>query len=64
MLPMDPQRRTLSIWFYSYMEANQQEARGMWLFVYFDEDRYDGTMWFSSLPKEQRSPLPSKEMPR
>ena len=63
-LPMDPKRRTISIWSYFYMEATQQEARGMWLFVYFDEDRYDGYMWFSSLPKEQRSLLSPKEMSR
>jgi len=40
------------MWSYYYGEANLKDARGMYLFVFFDQDRYDGYMWFSSLPKD------------
>lgn len=40
------------MWSYYYGEANLKDARGMYLFVFFDQDRYDGYMWFSSLLKE------------
>jgi hypothetical protein len=48
MLPIDPQPRTL--WAYFYAEGDLNDSRGMFLFVYFLRDRYDGYMWFSSLP--------------
>ena len=51
MLPVDPKLRTMPVWSYFYMEGTLQDVRGMWLFVYFDEDRYEGYMWFSSLQK-------------
>ena len=38
-------------WSYYYGEGNLKDARGMFLFVFFDNDRYDGYMWFSSLAK-------------
>lgn len=53
MLPMDPKLRTMSMWSYFYMEGTLEDIRQMWLFVYFDEDRYEGYMWFSSLPKQK-----------
>jgi hypothetical protein len=40
------------MWSYYYGEANLKDARGMYLFVFFDQDRYDGYMWFSSLSKD------------
>jgi len=40
------------MWSYYYGEASLKDARGMYLFVFFDQDRYDGYMWFSSLLKE------------
>ncbi|MFQ5539140.1 MAG: hypothetical protein ACE5FB_01970 [Candidatus Binatia bacterium] len=49
MLPFDTKSRT--IWSYYYEEGDLKDARRMFLFVYFDQDRYDGYMWFSSLPK-------------
>jgi hypothetical protein len=39
------------LWYYYYGEATMSDAQQMFLFVYFDRDRYDGYMWFSSLPK-------------
>jgi len=48
MLPIDPKPRTM--WTYYYGEGDLQDARGVYLFVHFDEDRYDGYMWFASLP--------------
>lgn len=49
MLPIDTQPRTL--WSYYYGEGDLKDSRQIFLFVYFDQDRYDGYMWFSSLPK-------------
>jgi len=40
------------MWSYYYGEANLKDARNVYLFVFFDQDRYDGYMWFSSLPKD------------
>ena len=48
MLPIDPKPRTM--WTYYYAEGDLQDARGIYLFVHFDQDRYDGYMWFASLP--------------
>jgi len=50
MLPIDPKPRTM--WSYYYEEGDLKDARRIFLFVYFDQDRYDGYMWFSSLPKQ------------
>lgn len=49
MLPIDTRPRTM--WSYHYEEGDLKDARRIFLFIYFDEDRYDGYMWFSSLPK-------------
>ncbi|MEE9123908.1 MAG: hypothetical protein V3U14_05340 [candidate division NC10 bacterium] len=49
MLPFDLKPRTM--WSYYYEEGDLKEARRIFLFVYFDQDRYDGYMWFSSLPE-------------
>jgi hypothetical protein len=40
------------MWSYYYEEGDLKDARRIFLFVYFDQDRYDGYMWFSSLPKK------------
>jgi hypothetical protein len=49
MLPVaHPTPRTM--WTYYYGEGDMKDGRGMYLFVFFDQDRYDGYMWFSSLP--------------
>jgi hypothetical protein len=39
------------MWTYYYGEGNMKDGRGMYLFVFFDQDHYDGYMWFSSLAK-------------
>lgn len=56
MLPVDPEVRT--IWSYSYSEASVQtggeasgDVRSLNLFVFFDQDRYAGYLWFSNIPK-------------
>ena len=49
MLPIHPKPRTM--WFYYYGEATMQDIRRVLLFVYFDGEKYDGYMWFSSFPK-------------
>jgi hypothetical protein len=48
MLPIDPKPKTL--WSYYYEEGDMKDMRRIFLFVFFDQDRYDGYMWFSSLP--------------
>ncbi|MBI2876415.1 MAG: hypothetical protein HYY20_06000 [Candidatus Tectomicrobia bacterium] len=59
MLPVGRTPRTL--WSYYYEEGSLEnmglvinklkDSRRIFLFVFFDQDRYDGYMWFSSLPK-------------
>lgn len=49
MLPTDSQPRTL--WTYYYENGTLEDARRFVLLVYFDQDRFDGYVWFSSLPK-------------
>ena len=34
---------------YYYEEGTLEDDRRLFLFVFFDEDRYEGYMWFSSL---------------
>lgn len=49
MLPFVQEPRTL--WSYYYEEGDMKESRRIFLFVFLKQDRYDGYMWFSSLPK-------------
>jgi hypothetical protein len=58
MLPIDPKRRIT--WSYSYLQASirsspgsedKGDMRSLILFVFFDQDRYAGYMWFSSVPE-------------
>ena len=48
ILPTDPKLRTMPMWFYFYREVIliptffSTDIRTMWLFIFFDEDRYDG----------------------
>lgn len=51
MLPTAQAPRTL--WSYYYEEGNLQDDRRMFLFVFLDGDRFDGYMWFSSLPNQR-----------
>lgn len=48
MTPARTQPR--DIWAYYYEEATLEDSRRIILYVYLDTDRYDGYMWFSSLP--------------
>jgi len=50
MFPTDPKPRTL--WSYYYGEGDMEDARNLFLFVFFAQDRYDGYMWFSSLKED------------
>lgn len=52
--PMDAGPRT--VWSYAYGEAMVEgmrvnDTRELSVWVYFDGDRYDGYLWFSTLPK-------------
>lgn len=56
MLPIDPTQRTM--WSYMYLESSIQtegeapgDLRSLILFVFFEQDRYAGYMWFSSVPQ-------------
>ena len=62
MLPTD--QRPQTVWSYFYEERSVNllnpsfaEPNRIFLFVFFDHDRYDGYMWFSSFPKAQASVL-------
>jgi hypothetical protein len=55
MLPSDSMSRM--VWSYYYAEAAGKDVRRIFLFVYFDGDRYDGYLWFSSLPKRRSGDL-------
>jgi hypothetical protein len=39
---------------YYYELATLSDSRRAFLFVYLDHGKYDGYMWFSSLPEEHR----------
>jgi hypothetical protein len=49
MLPMHSSPKAM--WSYYYEEGSLKDSRRIFLFVFFDQDRYDGYMWFSSLLK-------------
>ena len=54
LLPID--RTPKTVWLYYYSETNVEsnelkDVRQILLWVYLDGDRYDGYMWFSSLPR-------------
>ncbi len=54
LLPIDATVKTVWSYYYeeSTIESNElKDSRRMFLWVYLDGDRYDGYMWFSSLPK-------------
>jgi len=58
MLPIDPKPRDFLSYYYEEGTVKREEGGGvtaesrrMFLFVYFDKGRYDGYMWFSSLPQ-------------
>lgn len=38
------------MWSYYFEEGDLKDDRRIFLFVFFDRGRYDGYMWFSSLP--------------
>lgn len=48
-MPIEAQPRIM--WTYYYEEGSLKDVRQFFLFVYFAADRYDGYLWFSSLPK-------------
>lgn len=50
MLPIVQQPRTL--WSYYYEEGDLKDSRRIFLFVFIKQDRYNGYMWFSSLPEK------------
>ncbi len=52
MLPF--QAKPLDVWTYYYEIGTMSDSRRTFLFVYLDNGRYDGHMWFSSLPEEHR----------
>lgn len=39
------------VWTYYYEEGDLEDDRRTFLYVFFDEDIYDGYIWFSSLPQ-------------
>ncbi len=60
MFPIDPGPRTM--WTYYYAEGDMNDARGLYLFVFFDQDKYDGYMWFSSLKSQTSDAAPKDKV--
>ncbi len=57
---MPTQTKAHTLWSYYYEEGTLSDDRRMFLFVYFNPDGlYDGYMWFSSLPQQSSSSIPS-----
>lgn len=52
LLPVDEGDSPRTVWTYYYEEATMEDARRLFLFVFLEGDRYDGYLWFSSLPDE------------
>ncbi len=48
LLPRDEGARDL--WYYYHEEATATEDRRIFLFIFFRGEKYDGYVWFSSLP--------------
>lgn len=48
------QAEHLDMWSYYYEIGTMSDDRRTFLFVYFDDEIYDGHMWFSSLPDTLR----------
>jgi hypothetical protein len=48
LLPGDEGARDL--WYYYHEEATATEDRRIFLFIFFSKGKYDGYLWFSSLP--------------
>ncbi len=63
MLPMQDGARTT--WSYYYEEGTLHDDRRIFLFVYFTPDeRYEGYLWFSSLPAmAARTPTDANKTP-
>jgi len=49
MYPFQPGPRDM--WSYYYEEGDMEDARRTIVYVFFDNDVYDGYIWFSSLPQ-------------
>jgi len=63
MLPL--QQRPMVMWLYSYEEiatrlilpvTNTHDPRSLVMFVFFDGDTYQGSLWASSLPEAPKGP--------
>lgn len=48
-----PEERPRELWYYYYEEGTLKDSQRIFLFVFFDEGRYDGHLWFSTLPHIQ-----------
>jgi hypothetical protein len=55
MLPIHDSPRDM--WVYYYEEGTMTDDRRIFLFVFFENSRYDGYLWFSSLPNTGSSGL-------
>lgn len=55
---VDPDPR--KIWFYDYVEATGGVTKGKILLVFFNQEKYDGHLWFSALLELQQGEEPTK----
>jgi len=56
LLPIDPAAKPLTLWSYYFETGSIEDPRRTFLFVYLDENHYQGYMWFSSLPDQPGPP--------
>jgi len=52
---MDPGASPEEIWLYEFVKTDGREITLHILLVFFDEDRYDGHLWFQSVDTARRS---------
>ena len=48
LMPFDTRAKT--VWTYYYEEGTLEDFRRTFLFVFFEDNRFDGYLWFSSFP--------------
>ena len=61
LLPVGASQRPMAMWTYAYVEGwvdvpRMRDMRSAQLYLYFDEGRLQGFMWFSSLPAPASAP--------
>jgi len=54
MSSLPSEQASRPMWSYYYEEGSLKDDRRTFLFVFINRDRYDGYLWFSSLPEPDK----------